>query len=240
VATGVLVTASDAISKDVQSIYAVWDKPSDTVARPMTRSQLASRIVSTVAGANQKTYYAVAGAAIDWASTTRGWRIDLDFSQGLRVIYPLQSLSRELALISAVTPPVDTANTAVCDWTGSGVNFVLPVHTGVNAPYRLFDVTGDSVYDSADAFVAGYSTLGDGRDAITWRRNTGGGSGGGSGSGGSGGGGGGDGGACPHGDIGSIDNTVGSEQVCIPADPPPGGGPIKDRVWRRLINPPIR
>ena len=35
--TGVLVTDADAKDKGVQSMYGVWDKPSDAVARPMAR-----------------------------------------------------------------------------------------------------------------------------------------------------------------------------------------------------------
>jgi type IV pilus assembly protein PilY1 len=218
--TGVLITEADANSKDVQSIYAVWDKASDTVSRPMTRDQLTGRTVSPVSGAKEKTYYSVSGDAVNWASTTRGWRIDLDFAAGLRVIYPLQALSWELALISAVMPAQNTANTAVCKSASWGVNFVIPVQTGVNPGYKLFDVNGDAVYDGSDAYVAGYSTGGDGRDAIV--------QGGGQG-------------PCPDGfHPASINSAYGQEMACIPDKKDPLPRSIKDRVWRRLINPPIR
>lgn len=230
-ATGVLATESDANSTAVQAIYGVWDKAGDTVARPMKRDLavpatskylLEPRSLSAVAGASGTTYYSLGGVAVDWDAGQRGWVINLDISSGLRVVYPSQKVSSKIVMASVIKP----ANAAlVCESsTGSGLNLLIPVEQGVNPTYRLFDTDGNGTINASDALVSGYGTNADGIDAIV--RGTP---------------------VCADGICTtkvSIQNTTSQIGAHIEDTDPNGGGgsprPVKDRVWRRIINPPIR
>lgn len=224
--TGQLVTDTDANSTATQSVYAVWDKNADTMVRPLTRTALAGRSTGTVTGAGGATFYSVSGSNVDWV-TQRGWFLDLDMISGLRVSYPPQALSYELVLFNTIAP---AQNVAACDSAvGRGVNLALPVETGVNPPYRLFDVNGDGAYNSSDDYAAGYATNADGRDAIVYSsaRN-------GSNAVADG--------PCPAGFYrASLQNTTGQMMACVRRKPDSAAAvSVKDRVWRRIINPPIR
>jgi type IV pilus assembly protein PilY1 len=219
--TGVLATETDANSTATQAIYGVWDKVADTVTRPMTRSLLEPRSLTSVAGSGGAIYYSLAGIAVDWDGGKRGWVINLDVSSGLRVIYPSQRVSSKIALISVLKP----ASTVVaCESsTGSGLNLLIPVEEGVNPTYRLFDTDGSGTINSSDALVVGYETNADGIDAIV--RSTP---------------------VCSGGTCKtaiSLQSATGQRKANIEDDDPSGGTgsrTVKDRVWRRIINPPIR
>jgi type IV pilus assembly protein PilY1 len=218
--TGSLSTESDANSVATQATYGVWDKSSDSVLRPMGRGNVASRSLTAVAGASGATFYSLSGTPVDWSSTTeRGWVINLDVAAGMRVVYPPQVVSAKLALVSVVKP---ASSVAVCESaTGSGLNLLIPVEQGVNPNYRLFDTDGNGLFNSSDAIVAGYGTNADGIDAVV--RGTP---------------------VCSGGICKtkiSIQNTT-SQIAANIEDPDASGGTkkVKDRVWRRIINPPIR
>jgi type IV pilus assembly protein PilY1 len=135
------------------------------------------------------------------------------------VVYPPQVVSAKLALVSVVKP---ASSVAVCESaTGSGLNLLIPVEQGVNPNYRLFDTDGNGLFNSSDAIVAGYGTNADGIDAVV--RGTP---------------------VCSGGICKtkiSIQNTT-SQIAANIEDPDASGGTkkVKDRVWRRIINPPIR
>jgi len=227
-ATGLLAAESDASSTAVQAIYGVWDKTSDSIARPMNRSVLEARSLSTEAGAGGATYYSLSGTAVDWDHGQRGWVINLDLSAGQRVIYPSQKASSNIALVSVVKP---VSTVAVCEsGSGSGFNLLIPVETGVNPGYALFDTDGNGEINSSDTIVAGYGTSADGVDAIVRGKQE-----------------------CTSEACKTqiyIENTTGSQKVVIRdpgtpedprTDPPPTPARVlKDRIWRRIINPPIR
>jgi type IV pilus assembly protein PilY1 len=223
--TGRLLTTADATDTSVQTIYAVWVKPSDTMGPPYTRSQLVPRALTSTTTADGSTYFDVAGAAVNYA-TKRGWYIDLAVTgfDGLRSLYTPQRVGQTLALFSAAAPaqtviPCDTA-------VGQGVNLLFPVETGKSADYCLFDTNGDGLFNSSDICnIAGYATPADGMDAILQSPTT----------------------SCDSAYCYtkfSIQNTTGGlkiqERVVNPPIPPTGGGTTKDRIWRRIINPPIR
>ncbi len=225
--TGLLVAETDANSTATQAIYGVWDKTSDSVARPMGRSALASRAITQFSGAGGANFYSVAGSAVDWV-TQRGWVIDLDVIPGLRVVYPPQAVTFELALISTVAP---ARNVAACDAsTGLGINFLLPVETGLNPSYKLFDTNGDGLYNNSDSLAVGFGTNADGIDRVVYSPAK-------TGSNAVA-----DGPCAPGYYRVSIQNTTGQMMTCVRrrADPPGGGTTVKDRIWRRIINPPIR
>lgn len=229
--TGLLVSEADANSTAIQSIYGVWDKPSDVAfSRPMTRASLAPRSLTSTAGTGGATFYSATGAAVD-SVTQRGWVIDLDIISGLRVVNRLLRVNKNLALVSTLAP---AQNVIACDSsTGVGITFLLPVISGANPTYKLFDTSGDGNVGSADVSSVGYYTANPGGDRVFLP-----GSGrGASGAGGGGGGGGGN--FCPSGfTMGAILDQATGLPVCIPNES--DIAKIQDRVWRRIINPPIR
>jgi len=222
--TGKLFESADATSTSSQSIYGVWDKPSDSVVRPMNRSILEPRTFSSQAGtgaATGSTFYTLTGNGVNW-STQRGWRIDLStILSGGRVIYPPQVFTSKLVLVTAVAPP---QSAAVCDSSfGVGADFVFSVEEGVqsSAPDQVFDTNGDGVIDANDDAVAGTLSDSVGRRAIV--RGVGG-------------------PICRPGyHPQSIQTATGQVMTCVPDDVNSivGSRPF-DRVQRRIINPPIR
>ncbi len=222
--TGRLLTTADVTDTSVQSIYAVWLKPSDSVGPPYARSDLVSRSVSAINAADGATYFDVAGVDVNYV-TRRGWYMDLQITgyEGLRTLYAPQRVGQTLVLFSAAAPaqtviPCDTA-------VGQGVNLLFPAERGKSADYCLFDTNGDGVFGAGDLCnIAGYATPADGQDAVLRSPTT----------------------TCDSAFCltkYSIQNTTGGlniqEQIAVPP-PVPGGGTTKDRIWRRIINPPIR
>ena len=216
--TGVLSTEADANSTAAQSMYGVRDQSGDSLARPMGRAALEARSLSQVAAAGGATFYSLAGTPVNWA-TQRGWVTDLNALAGMRVVYPAQMVSSKVALVSAVVPARDVI---VCDAAiGQGVNFLFPVEQGLNPDYPMFDTNGDGLFTVADTLVAGYGTNADGIDAVIRSTPT-----------------------CASGvckTVISIQNTTSQQRATIEApDLASGARVMRDRVWRRIINPPIR
>jgi type IV pilus assembly protein PilY1 len=226
-ATGKLLTELDRDSTGVQTMYAVWDKPVDTVTRPMQRASLSQRTLSKLTGSDGQVYFGLAGDQVNWTGLERGWMIDLSIVEagtnllaGQRVIYPPQVQSPRLVFISSITPAKETA---VCTAaTGLGANYTLPVQEGLPPLNPLYDTNGDGLYNSSDASVIGYATGVDGIDSIIR-------------------------GTEPPSETGgclkmSIQNTQGGRELCDYVEAAPTGTTttIRDRTWRRIINPPIR
>jgi len=216
--TGVLSTEADANSTAAQSMYGVRDQAGDTLARPMTRAVLEARTLSQVAATSGATFYSLAGTSVNWA-TQRGWVTDLNALAGMRVVYPSQMVSNKVALVSTVVPARDVI---VCDAAiGQGVNFLFPVEQGLNPDYPMFDTNGDGLFTVADSLVAGYGTNADGIDAVIRSTPTC------------------AGGVCKT--VISIQNTTSQQRATVEApDLASGARVMRDRVWRRIINPPIR
>ena len=229
--TGKLLTELDRDTVDTQSMYGVWDKVGDTVARPLVRSQLVSRELESIAGGGGSTFYGLkAGTVINYSGTTeRGWVVDLslgspDIFKGERIIYPPQRISSKLALFSAVAPAkkAEVCSSAI----GTGANFIIPIETGQNPTYKMFDVNGDGKIDGTDPYVLGYATKSDGIDSIVKSGK----------------------GSltatdeiCPAGfERTSIQNTTGQVMACIEIEDKTPSSVLRDRIWRRIINPPIR
>jgi len=217
--TGALSTEADASSTAVQAIYGVWDKSGDSVDRPMDRNVLRTRSLSTIAGAAGAVYYSLSGIAVEWDRGERGWVINLDVASGLRVIYPSERASAKVVLVQAIKP----ANIAVVcqSSTGSGVDLLIPVEEGVNPTYQFFDTDGNGLVNSSDAIVSGYGSNADGRNAIVTSTPV-----------------------CTGGVCRikiSIQDTTGQQTAVLQEpDASTGAKKMKDRVWRRIINPPIR
>lgn len=255
--TGKLFTTADASDTSTQSVYAVWDKDAgasaivDSVSRPMSRSNLSVRTLTAfngTGGASSTVFYSATGSAVDYSSTSRGWYMDLSSSiTGGRVIYPAQVAGYKTALLSSVAPVQGTP--AACEsGKGTALNLLVPVEQGTNPTNRSFDTNGDGIANSSDSLAAGYATTADGVDAIVSAAGV---------SGASrltdvGGGG-------PEGDCtGAVCSKKGQKTVPSPLCPEPNTclssvqsatlalpicvdcGSGGTRVWRRIINPPIR
>ena len=223
--TGALDTETDANSVAVQSIYSVWDQEAETLPRPFGRTVLATRTVTAVSGAGGAVYYSITGPDVNWTAQ-RGWVIDLNLIAGQRLVYPPLKASSKVAFMNTISP---ARSLVACEAAvGSGANFTLNPEIGANPNTRTYDTNGDGVVDSSDAAVAGYATNADGIDAIV-RGSMGTGSGVGIP------------GKCPPGTrLTSFQNTTGQMLACIEDDDPTATRAIRDRVWRRIINPPIR
>lgn len=255
--TGKLFSTTDASDTSTQTVYGVWDKQggpagvADTVPHPMSRSDLVGRTLTSFSGtglAVGTTFYSATGAAVDYGSTQRGWYIDLSpATTGGRVIYPTQVVGYQTALMSSVAP-VQGTPLACESGTGTALNLVVPVDTGSNPTSHTFDTNGDGIANGSDTGGMGYATKADGVDAVVSSAGTAGG----------------DrlvdvGGGGPVGDctgdacgakgkkcvasplcpeantcLSSIQSATMGLPVCIPIG---SGG---TRVWRRIINPPIR
>lgn len=223
--TGKLFTTLDGTNTSTQTIYGIWDKPLDSTVRPMSRSDLALRSLAvqqgTVAGS---TFYTLTGSAVIWATTPlRGWSVDLSsILTGGRVVYPTQVISPKLVLVTAVAPAQSAAVCASTD--GVGVDFVFNVEDGVQSTDPLFDTDGDGFITASDARVGGILTNSVGIRAIVTGL-----SGGGTTS------------TClPGFHQLSIQTATGQTMTCVPDAIPNLGSRPFDRVWRRIINPPIR
>ncbi len=222
--TGRLVTAADADDATVQSVYGVRDTASGP-PRALTTHDLEPRQLSTLPGPDgAQEFLTLAGNALEAGSP--GWRIDLSFNgwTGLRVIYPVQPATDRYALLSAVLPA--SAQPSCENAAGRGINLLLPVLTGLPPAQPIFDTNGDGRISASDALAVGYTGNADGADSILRGATV----------------------AAPQGVPGatgclqvSIQNTGGQMGACIPQGSQPTVTPvIVDRVWRRILNPPIR
>ena len=246
--TGKLFETADGTNTDVQSLYGVWD---NGTSGTISRANLQSRTLTSQAGtgaASSDTFYSLSGTSVNWTSQ-RGWYIDLTPIIGGRVIYPTQDFGSNLVLATVVAP---AQSAAVCaSNTGVGTDIVFDVQSGLAADYPIFDTTGDGVVNGSDAISAGIQTNSVGRRAVLSGFGTGSGSGGNSGgpytcttNGGTCNGTScvGAAGTCEPPPIcqpgyypKSIQNAVGQTMTCVL------GTAVRqfDRIWRRIINPPI-
>lgn len=267
--TGKLFADADALDTQVQTTYAVWDKAGDAAfTRPMVRANLTGRTLKAFWGegaAKDTAFFSLTDVtAIDW-TTSRGWRIDLDVTVPAdplavppkpaallrtRVIYPTLVGGLDTAVVSTVAPAQDVLG--VCDaLSGSALNLLLPVQSGLNPLNKTFDTNGDGTAGPTDVFSVGYGTAADGVDVVVRSQNKDGTDGlndpGGGGHEGdctgakcSGGGECVPSPKCPEAGtcLASIQSATAGMTVCIPS----GAAATRkmDRVWRRIINPPIR
>lgn len=248
--TGKLFAVGDETSTSTQTIYGVWDKPVDSVPRPMSRSVLEARSLAVQTGTPAgTTFYSLTGSAVNWTAQ-RGWFVDLSPAlTGGRMIYPTQVFSPALVLATVVAP---AQSAAVCaSNTGVGADLVFSVEDGLQTTYPMFDSNGDGVVNSSDGVSAGVLTNTVGIRAIVKGIGTGTGSGSSTcvSNGGTCSGNvctGGTGGTCTPPPIclpgyhpQSIQTATGQSMTCVIDDVPLFSSRPFDRVWRRIINPPI-
>ena len=251
--TGKLFSSADGSDASPQSVYSVWDKKAgptpltETVSRPMSRINLVARTLSSFAGSGTAagtTFYSVTGAAVDYNTAQRGFYIDLNsVITGGRVVYPSQVLGYATALVSSVAPVQGTPQ--ACDSSsGVGLNLTLQVDTGTDPTSPSFDTNGDGAVNGSDANASAYGTKADGGDVSISSQGV-------NGNPRADTGGGGPVGNCT-GDACTKNKCVkssycGPKQCLVIAEDSQSGQkkcvdefPDGTRIWRRIINPPIK
>lgn len=227
--TGKLFATGDETSTATQSIYGVWDKPTDSVARPMRRNPglLTLRGRPLTAVTSTRFYELGSGEAVNYLGSERGWFIDVSGGTGPiargRVIYPTQTISSDLVLVTVVAPPAPAA--AVCEVNRPvGVDLVFSVENGRATSYPLFDTNGDSTVNGSDSNYSGVGTNSVGRRAINWGVGPGGGPGGGPT-------------PCRPGySLRVIFNDTGQEEKICVRDPTGPNAKVFSTIWREIKN----
>lgn len=126
-----------------QSIYGIWDKPSQTTGITMTTATRSTVLQSHSSPTiTAPAVYGATGAEVPTA-TQRGWFIDLA-TGGERVNLTAQQV-RSVLFVVANTPVSDP-----CSSGGSSRLFALDPVTGAIPKFPVFDVNGDGVIKAAD------------------------------------------------------------------------------------------
>ena len=218
---GKLLATAAADDTSVQTVYGVLDATPDGVssvtrASPFAavtdgRSSMAPRYTTQTAKVTNggKSYFDVTGAPVDW-TTQLGWYMDLPFA-GQRVVYPVMVLLNDYVFIQSMVP---SAAAATCETkVGAGYNYALIARSGTQPTAPVFDTNGDNKIDDSDEVAAGVSTRADGVDKVVADAKV----------------------ADLYYDV----NTSESNKMklkCLKCGV--GGGSIRERIWRQILNPP--
>ena len=251
--TGKLFSTADSIDTSPQSVYSVWDKSAgptagaESVPRPMSRSNLVARTLTSFAGSGANsllTFYSVSGAAVNYGTAQRGWHIDFGAAlPGGRVIYPTQVAGPETVFFSGVAPV--QGNPVACESaSGLGLGLLMPIATGTDTPSasgKTFDTNGDGAINGSDQSASGISTKADGVDVVARSASATG------DDPGSDLGGGAPVGDCTGAKCGCVQSPLCLSNQCLVVIITAAGSTptcvsktVGTRVWRRIINPPIR
>ncbi|MEO4047231.1 PilC/PilY family type IV pilus protein [Pseudomonas sp. CAU 1711] len=152
--TGKLMEANDKLSTELQTFYAIWDKPdsSGTVSSSSLQAQAFVSAVDITANGKTQTYFTTTENKVDWESQ-QGWYLPLALGSsrdGERVIYPAQTT---MGRVIFVTAKVDAGDP--CESTGSGKLVELNAMSGAMLTYSVLDTNGDGVVDNKDTRVSG-------------------------------------------------------------------------------------
>jgi type IV pilus assembly protein PilY1 len=137
------------VNLDTQSIYGIWDKPSETTGITLTTLTRAALLQVQAAPTFSATAtYAASSASAPAFGTQRGWAIDLG-SGGERVNLAPQQVKKVLFVVANKPAPADP-----CGAGGSAKVFVVDPVTGARPTFPVFDVNGDKTFtDAADGGV---------------------------------------------------------------------------------------
>lgn len=159
VGTGKLITESDAVSSQRQSVYAVRDQASGPSGGfPVERGRLALRTLRLQegSGSEARSYMLVGGEAVNWV-TQVGWVMDfLPGVEGLpseRVVLPISVVSPTEIRVDSSQPPTGKDPCGALQATGA--SYRLKVLTGLPG-YPIFDTDGSGQVNESDAMAAGY------------------------------------------------------------------------------------
>lgn len=148
--TGRMLTASDLLDSQTQTIYGVWDKPlsNTTYNRSNLQSQTLSQISAAVSGFPTDILTATS-TTINW-NTKVGWFADLPVSGQRTVTIP--DLLNGTFLTTINTPPLST-----CGGNFSSMLLELNFLTGGALIRPLLDISGDGNFTTADKYNGGYA-----------------------------------------------------------------------------------
>lgn len=154
VPTGKLYANSDASSGTQQTIYGLWDQA--TIGQPsasastIQASQLVTQVVKVV---NASTKSTTATFKIEQQSSvtdSKGWKLDMLFSDGERGIYSPQFVQGYTLVESVLPGKADGESCSVNQ--GSGYGYLLNPFTGAQPPSAIVDLNGDGSFDAADSW----------------------------------------------------------------------------------------
>lgn len=239
-ATGKLSTDGDPDDVTRQAVYGVWDrtKAGEASAQTpsVTRDQLVEQTISgpKVDSTTKRAYYDVSSNDVDWKEKS-GWFMEFSIEDRQRAINPPVVLG-DFVYVSTLVP---ASAAGECESTeGKGFNFLMPAHEGgqyTKAP--VLDTNGDNVLNDSDMKSAGFLTRADGRGVVLTKKPL---RPGGTGETGTG--------TDKETDI-SLQNSGGSAKT-DPLGEQDGRiycivncsteKRVAERVWRRIVNPPIK
>ena len=167
--TGKLFDDKDPGDTSTQTLYGVWDTPSNLLSglasNNITRNDLiAQQIIQAPVTTNKagQDFYDIQFNDIDYKSK-KGWFLDLTLSAGLRLVYPL-TVVRDYVLFNTVAPAAPSAEPNCSPTPGVGYTFLLPTLMGGHyTKTQIWDTTGDNVVDKTDTIAYGYKTDATGR-----------------------------------------------------------------------------
>lgn len=157
IGTGRYFASADKTTKDLQSLYGIWDpstagqvSPSNKgPARTDLQSQTMSAINETVGGATG--LRAVTTNAVDWTSKF-GWYLDLKIGNALtgERMVDVMDITGSVLTVATRTPITD-----VCDAGIQGKRLGLDPTTGGATSFAVFDFTRNGIINSEDMTKSG-------------------------------------------------------------------------------------
>ncbi|HAU3679747.1 TPA: pilus assembly protein PilY [Legionella pneumophila] len=147
--TGQLLTTSDLVTTQRQTIYGVWDKPLSSVpyVRANLQQQTLTLVNSATSGLSTNIITATA-TTINWSNKV-GWFADLPIA-GQRLITTPELING--AFIATLnTPPLNS-----CGFGFTSMLLELNFLNGGAFQYARFDISGDGGFDIADQYNGAY------------------------------------------------------------------------------------
>ncbi len=146
--TGKYLEKSDAVpdTTTVQSVYGIWDKNKSSLT-PITRSDLQAQTITDEVTQFGDQLRVVSSNQINWTQQD-GWYLDLKSpvsgAQGEMVV--TDPILRSGKLIFTTLIP----NPDICSSGGNSWLFEISAASGGRLPYSVFDLNGDSTFNSQD------------------------------------------------------------------------------------------
>ena len=148
--TGQLLTTSDLLSTQTQTIYGIWDRPqsSITLSRNNLQQQTLNAIPASTSGLSQDILTA-STTTINWYNKF-GWFTDLPIA-GQRITNSTNIING--AFIAALnTPPVNSCGTGF-----TSMLLELNFSTGGSFQLPVIDLNGDGSFNSQDSYNGAYA-----------------------------------------------------------------------------------
>lgn len=176
--TGKLFDDTDPADTTTQTLYGVWDAPSNTPSGLATNNikrgnLVEQKIVTTPVTTNSanQAFFDIQFNNVDYKANN-GWFMDLTLGAGERLIYPM-TVIRDFVLINTVVPATPSSSASCESTNGTGYTFLLPaVMDGKYAKTQIWDTNGDGVVDGNDVVASVVQTAA-GRNIVVTKTCTG-------------------------------------------------------------------